>query len=236
MERGTSLTPAARRQSMQEAGRRRVRHDIALVGVNLAVLALAVQQGWSLLALLWPYWLQSLLIGFYARRRIVAIARSGRVPGLQPAAADCFVLHYGLFHLAQLAFLVAFTAMSDSAPLLPARAADAAPMLASGIGPGDWLLFGLLGVLYARVHRAGHRSRIASERAAQPSPLLLLFLPYARVLPMQLALVVVMLNGMPTTLVGAVLLKTALDLLCARGCHRLLTGGPPAAAAATRAV
>jgi hypothetical protein len=214
---------------MQEAGRRRARHDIALVGVNLAVLVLAVQQGWSLLALLWPYWLQSLLIGWYSRRRIVAVARAGRVPGLQVAAADCFVWHFGLFHLAQLVFLAAFTAMSDAALLLSAqsRAADALPMLTSGIGAFDWLLIAALGLLFARVHRAGYRQRIASEAAARPSPLLLLFLPYARVLPMQLAVLALLLGGGQSTLVGAVLLKTALDLLCARGCHRLLVATRP---------
>jgi hypothetical protein len=50
----------------------------SLLASNLLTLALAVWQRWPLVVLLWPYWVQSIVIGWYARKRILA-ARDYRI-------------------------------------------------------------------------------------------------------------------------------------------------------------
>ena len=47
----------------------------SLVVVNAATLLVALGLGWPVQALMWPYWIQSVVIGYYSRRRILALGR-----------------------------------------------------------------------------------------------------------------------------------------------------------------
>lgn len=44
-----------------------------ILATNLVTLVMAVWQQWSVLELMWPFWMQSVIIGWYARRRIMAL-------------------------------------------------------------------------------------------------------------------------------------------------------------------
>ncbi|MDV7396488.1 DUF6498-containing protein, partial [Arthrospira platensis SPKY1] len=44
-----------------------------LLLANAATLAVALALGWDLAWLLWPYWVQSVVIGWYARQRMLAL-------------------------------------------------------------------------------------------------------------------------------------------------------------------
>ncbi len=44
-----------------------------IIGANVLTLIMAVWQHWSLLGLLWPFWIQSVIIGWYARQRILKL-------------------------------------------------------------------------------------------------------------------------------------------------------------------
>jgi hypothetical protein len=212
---------------MPPAAFHHVHIDINLVGANLLVLLLALLQGWGPLALLWPWWLQSLVIGYRARQRLLRAARARAAPGLEPSAVDCLILHYGLFHMVLLIFLIAFTGMADQAALLPEpvdAAGGAVPMLESGIGWLDWPLFVGLGYVFWRAHDAAARRHGAAELAGKPSTLMLMFLPYVRILPMQLAVVALLAAAESPSLAVVVTIKTMLDVLSAHLCHQVLRG------------
>ena len=40
---------------------------VGVVTTNLAAIAIAWWQHWPLVTLLWPYWIQSVIIGWYSR-------------------------------------------------------------------------------------------------------------------------------------------------------------------------
>lgn len=149
---------------------------------NALTLAIALWQQWTALDLLWPFFLQSLVIGYYARRRLLLapqltvgnITINGRrVTDPEEARRFFrwfFVMHFGIFHAVYLVFL-----LTASQPA-QARA--------------DWLLYGLLGIGFWIAHRASHRAHVAADTAGPRSAGLLMFMPYLRVIPMHLAIIV----------------------------------------------
>jgi hypothetical protein len=201
----------------------RIVRDVGLVAANLLMLLVAVRLGWSPFALLWPLWLQSLVIGWFARQRLLAHARAHPASGLQPAAADCFALHFGLFHGAQLVFLLAFTGMADGAPLLPDAVGGAAdtPMLSIGISGWGWLLLAVPALAFAHVHALAARTRLREARVPALMPM---FMPYLRVVPMQVAVLALLLAG-TESVAAVVAVKAMVDIGSARLCEHVFARG-----------
>ncbi len=90
---------------------------VSLLLANIVTIILAVTQGWSLLPLLWIYWFQSMIIGFFNFFRILGLKdfstknftinnRSVK-PTEQTKlfTAIFFAFHYGLFHFGYFVFL-----------------------------------------------------------------------------------------------------------------------------------
>ncbi|HSD75361.1 MAG TPA: DUF6498-containing protein [Steroidobacteraceae bacterium] len=188
---------------------------LSLVVVNVATLAVALGLDWPVSTLLWPYWIQSVVIGYYSRKRILALGRFSTenftmndqpvsaTPATQRSVANFFTLHYGFFHFGYLMFLI------KQAPALPWW--DALGWLA-------------LGLSFAWNHRLSFQQNVDSDRQGTPNIGTLMFLPYARILPMHFTII---LGG---TLAGsgsrAVLvfgaLKTVADVLMHYVEHRVL--------------
>ena len=174
---------------------------------NAATLGAALVLHWDLGWLLWPYWIQSMVVGWYARRRMLALDRfstegftsNGRRVSEDDAGkrstANFFVLHYGCFHLAYLAFLC------KEHPVADLRSAT--------------MLFAC-GVSFVLSQRATYAIQHAADLRGRPNLGNLMFTPYLRVVPMHLAI----LAGVNAT--GSVALwvfcgrKTASDLLLDR--------------------
>ena len=124
-------------------------------------LASAVWQGWPLLLLLWPYWVQSVVIGYFARRRILALERfstAGLLMNDQPVSptpktqrdvANFFVLHFGGFHLAYFIFL------ANSPP----------PRWSRPLTWFDWIWVLSLAIPFAVTHRQSHHEHVERDLA-----------------------------------------------------------------------
>ena len=221
--------------------------DRALPGIlltNLATLVVALWQDWSVLQLMWPFWIQSLVIGWYARQRMLRLTRFSTeglrinnreveaTPETRQRVAGFFVLHYGLFHLVYLFFLLALTLTSDAQGFIEVtnESTGAVSMVHIGrVHPLDFLIFAALAVGFVRSHGASHREHVEADLANNPKLGTLMMLPYARIIPMHLTIILAIpLGG------GAmwffVLLKTAADLIMHRVEHRLLQRAPAAPA------
>lgn len=197
-----------------------------ILATNAITLVVALWQQWPATLLLWPYWIQSIVIGWYSRRRILALRRfsteglkvNGRA--VQPTAetkrsvANFFALHYGFFHLAYLAFLfsLSFDARLGRAPT-----------------SGDWLLFALLGAGFWLSHRNSHRLHLDADIRSERNLGLLMFLPYARILPMHLTIILGTLIGGGGAILLFTALKTAADVLMHVVEHRWLQAGAASA-------
>ncbi len=138
---------------------------LALLFANGITIVLALLQDWSLGTVLVVYWFQSVTIGLFTVVRLLGADGRGRFQGL--ALAGFFTLHYGLFHLVYLVFILtfAFTGMYGLADPL-------------GIALGCAVFFAnhLISYLWYRPRETEAPMQIFAE-------------PYARILPMHLTII-----------------------------------------------
>ncbi|MBS3062002.1 MAG: hypothetical protein J4215_05465 [Candidatus Diapherotrites archaeon] len=98
--------------------------DWSLIISNLGTIVLAIFAGWTVMTVLWGYWLQSVIIGFFTVVKIMIFGakqntqieaettEKGKKKTIllgSLAASGFFAFHYGFFHLVYAVFLGAFT-------------------------------------------------------------------------------------------------------------------------------
>ena len=173
----------------------------------------AVRSGWPLLMLVIPFWIQSVVIGWFYRRRILALQRFctdgfqiddrpvPETPETRTTTANFLAAHYGFFHAVYAILLAAF----GFAGSLGATA---------GLGLADLGSVGGLGALFVFTQHAEHRRAVANDRGLRPNIGAMLFLPYVRVVPMHLMILIgaAMGSGAGAIVVFGVL-KSAADAL-----------------------
>lgn len=197
----------------------------SLLVVNAAAVALALALDWPVATLLWPYWVQSVVIGWFSRKRILALGRFSTegftindravspTPATKRSTANFFAVHYGFFHLGYLVFLL-------------------------GQHTGqfrwwDWAGLVVLGISFAWNHRLSFQQNVEADRAGTPNIGTLMYLPYARIIPMHITIIAGGALGGDSALSLLVFgaLKTGADVLMHHVEHRVLQR--PRAAAAT---
>jgi len=224
---------------MQSVDRPADKALLGIVGANALTLLMALWQGWGVLQLLWPYWIQSAIIGGYARKRMLRLetfsTESLRLNNrpveptreTQQRVARFFVLHYGLFHLGYLAFLWTATTQGltdGTLPITDERSGEIRKLAIGTVQPIDWLIFAVLAASFWHSHRASHREHVEADLARVPNLGTLMMMPYARVLPMHLTIIFgAYLGGGATWLF--VLLKTGADVAMHRLEHQWLQAG-----------
>lgn len=184
------------------------RSTFILLAANAVTIVMAMVFNWDLSELIWIYWFQSIIIGFYQGRRMMALKKFStqdikmndkpvpETPAGKRSTVVFFACHYGFFHVFYLVFL-----------LLTAR------FELSRIG---WICFGVSIAFFAINH---HYSFVANrERDSKRTPKLgaMMFFPYLRVFPMHLTIIL----GVHFTEAGVsyltlllfLLLKTASDV------------------------
>ena len=201
--------------------------DNAIRGIlasNALTLAAALWQHWNALQLMWPFWAQSLIIGWYARKRILRLRAfstkgftiNGRpaepTPKTQRWVANFFALHYGIFHLVYFVFLL----------LLTGEANDSGDNEHGEIRPLDLLVYAALSLSFWLSHRASHREHLATDLAGSPNLGALMMLPYLRIIPMHLTLILGLSVRGNFAIWLFVALKTAADIGMHIVEHRLL--------------
>ncbi|PZQ10694.1 MAG: hypothetical protein DI564_15340 [Rhodanobacter denitrificans] len=191
---------------------------LGLLVSNLLVLILAIWQDWPVAMLIWPFWLQSVVIGALHVQRMLALrdfsteglkANGRPVPETEAgkrSTAWFFAFHYGFFHVGYLVFL------SSMAPV-PA-------------GEWRWVLIG--GAAFAIGQLFEQRAVLVRDARGRPNLGFLMFMPYLRVVPMHLAIAAGFSRSGPAALIGFVALKTLADLGMAAAERRIEAGGQAA--------
>lgn len=194
-----------------------------ILAANLLAIVVAFLDGGNLLYLLWPYWIQSVVIGFFAQRRIRMLQRfsteglkmNGRAVAPTPAsrrqAANFFVLHYGLFHLFYLVALLTFTG-----PMAAGR------LSLGALSGWDTLTIVGVGIGFALSHRASHREHVEADLSGNPNLGALMFLPYLRIVPMHLTIILAAVLHSALGVLFFSVLKTVADVAMHIIEHRLL--------------
>lgn len=176
---------------------------LALVISNALTLVFALWLDWPLGMLLWPYWLQSLVIGWYAGRRMLALqafSTEGFHMGNQRVSEDVrgkrmtvmfFACHYGFFHFVYFFFLTGMAALSD---------------------PTDLLTVLACGLAFAFAQRQTFRQQVAADAHGRPNLGVLMFLPYLRIVPIHLTIILGAATGDLISLFVFIPLKTVADI------------------------
>jgi heme/copper-type cytochrome/quinol oxidase subunit 4 len=186
---------------------------LALLVSNVIVIAFAFIEHWNLITLLWIYWAQSVIIGVFNVFKIQDLERfstDGFYINGKPVApteeakrqtALFFALHYGLFHLVYFVFLVAFTFIGFwEVPSYGAAVASTYFILAS-------VALFFANHLYSFLHnRERERERMQNIGGV-------MFSPYARIIPMQLTLILGIFLVDQVALLLFLTLKTVADVI-----------------------
>ena len=177
----------------------------ALLLSNFVTIILAVYQQWDVSVLMWIYWGQSVVIGYFNVQRIVDLkefsTRGFRInnqavdptPETQRKTAVFFALHYGFFHLAYLVFLGTQT---ETAAVFPVVSVVLCVL-----------------VFYIN-HRFSYHYNQSMEQGRVPNIGSIMFFPYVRIIPMHLMIVAggTFFAGSQGALITFLLLKTAADV------------------------
>jgi hypothetical protein len=189
---------------------------IGLVLANLAALVTALWFDWPPTALLWPYLLQSLVIGGFAVRRMLTAPRictkgltsnGKQVPATRAgriSTATFFTFHYGFFHLIYAVFIGGWGSWPQGMDL--------------------WATLALVAT-FAWGHANSYRRNRSVEDEVPANLGTLMFLPYLRVIPMHLTILFGGLafgGGGTWALLLFTLLKTASDVAMHYAEHAIL--------------
>ncbi len=177
---------------------------ISLIVSNIIIIILAIFQKWDVTTVLWVYWMQSTIIGFFQFLRILSLKKFStenfsinNVPALATQntklyTAFFFLFHYGFFHFIYAFFIFNFFKSSQSFDF-------------------SYLFLGGL-VFFLNHSFSFFRNRIVDEQKIQNIGTLM-FSPYARIIPMHLVIVLGAFFASQIQLVFFLGLKTAVDLL-----------------------
>jgi len=175
-----------------------------LIFSNAATLAAGLLLHWNVGWLLWPYWMQSVIIGWYARKRMLALdkftttgftSNGQQVPEDESgkrSTANFFVIHYGFFHLFYFGFLYATHAVESWRDI--------------------FVLFAC-GVSFVLSQQQTYAAQHAADLRGRPNLGTLMFTPYLRVVPMHIAIILGSAASGAAMLCLFTGLKTASDLL-----------------------
>lgn len=189
----------------------------ALIASNLVTLAIALIENWSLSVLLFIYWTQSVVIGAFHIKRMLnlrsfstsGLKMNGRpveaTPRSKRQIAAFFAMHYGFFHLVYLVFVL--TAVGSD----------------GGLSAFAW--WGLIGTgaVFAVNHLFSYIENRELDKTGRPNLGTMLFLPYARIVPMHLIIVMgAAFGGGRVALTAFLVLKTVADAVMHVVEHRAL--------------
>jgi len=179
---------------------------LALVGSNLITVFIAIQQGWSVYSLMWVYLAQSIIIGFFNFLRMWRLGKSKQFEEFRFVPSQFadkirrfngawfplfFAFHYSGFHLGYLEFL-----LQKSKPF-----------------EGTSLFFtALVAAIFFANHWFSYCKNLEKDASREVSIGRMMLFPYARIVPMQLTVVIAALipaGWVP--LFVFILLKTLVD-------------------------
>ena len=176
---------------------------ISLLISNLLVIILAITQKWDTSTVLWVYWMQSIIIGFFQFTRILSLKKFSTEnftinnkpvsPTLNTKifTAFFFMFHYGFFHFIYAIFL--FNLFKSDKPL-----------------DFGYLFVGSF-IFFLNHAFSYFNNRIIDQQKTQNIGILM-FSPYARIIPMHLIIIFGAILAQ-FALIPFLILKTLTDLI-----------------------
>jgi hypothetical protein len=187
---------------------------IFLVFSNLITILIAYIEQWNFMALLWIYWFQSVIIGVinYIEMSNLKNFTVGQfsINGVKAKAdektknevAKFFCMHYGIFHAVYLFFLVIFTVISST---------EQTDGFIESLTTADVIGISIGCLIFLGNHIYGFITN-KDRMVDKPNIGTMMFLPYARIVPMHIILILALLLNYAETLILFLVLKTFADV------------------------
>jgi len=160
-----------------------------LVLSNLIIIFFAILEGWNLSNVLWIYWSQSVIIGYFNYKRILKLENfttenfkmNGQsvnpTESTKKQVANFFLMHYGFFHFGYFMFL------------------NISHSFSFGENDTGFSFFIAMLAFIASIatfyfnHKASHELNYQEDIKGGVNIGTLMFMPYARIIPMHLIIV-----------------------------------------------
>lgn len=177
----------------------------AVVAGNVFSIFIAVQEQWNIHEIMWTYWMQSVIIGAINAYRLATLKEfsvdgvkmNGRPMPESPATrrkiAGFFIVHYGIFHLVYMGFLLE----------------DSRHIETSMINTGS-IALAVLSFFMAHIY-SYRRNHLKDFKERKPNIGQLMGYPYIRIFPMHMIIILGGLLGNTTHLVAFMAMKTIAD-------------------------
>jgi len=168
-----------------------------LVFSNLIIIVFALFEGWNLINVLWVYWFQNLIIGYFNYKRILKLkdfTTKNLEMNDQPVSptekskkiiAVFFLVHYGLFHFCYFIFLVISSGISFINSYL-------------GFSIIALISFIVSIITFYYNHKTSFQLNYQEDLKGKVNIGTLMFMPYARIIPMHLIILfgsLIMISG-----------------------------------------
>lgn len=185
---------------------------ISLLFSNILIIILAIVQRWEVATVLWTYWIQSIIIGFFNFLKILSLKNFSTknftinnqsalpTPQTKIFTALFFAFHYGLFHFIYAVFLFNFFNFGQ---------------------PLDLNYLSLGGLIFFLNHFFSYLHNKMTDKEKMQNIGQLMFSPYVRIVPMHLIVVFGAFMGQ-SALLTFLFLKTAVDILMHAVKHRAI--------------
>ncbi len=166
--------------------------DYSGIGIlisNIIVIVFAMIENWDLQSMMFIYWAQSVIIGVFHFFRIICLKKfctEGFTSNGRPVPANSkgkwstaifFAVHYGFFHIGYVIFVLAMGDSHDDAP---------APPDDESKWEGLWMLLSVAGFVIG--HGYSFYRNVKADLSNRPNLGTMMFLPYARIIPMHLTI------------------------------------------------
>lgn len=186
--------------------------SVSLLVSNIIIIILGLVQKWEISTVLWVYWTQSIIIGFFQFLRILSLRKFStgnftinNQPVLptektKTSTAFFFAFHYGFFHFIYAIFLASVVAKTPE------------NFLSILIGSSVFFVNHFFSFIHNKINDQKFKQNIGA----------LMFAPYARIIPMHLIIIIGALLTNQALLILFLILKTAVDLLTHVLKHRQL--------------
>lgn len=203
--------------------------DYSGIGIllsNVLVIIFALIGNWDLGPMMLIYWAQSVIIGFFHFFRIILLRNfttEGMTNNGQPvpnnakgkwSTALFFAVHFGFFHLVYVIFILGFGAGDEERP------ADIEDT------EGLWMLISVISFFIG--HGYSFYQNVRADLRNGPNLGIMMFMPYARVIPMHLTIIFgAMVGSNQVAVLLFSVLKTGADYLMHVVEHRVLQKKKP---------
>ncbi|HLD59388.1 MAG TPA: DUF6498-containing protein [Candidatus Bilamarchaeaceae archaeon] len=170
-----------------------------LVLANLTSILLAVIFSYSFISIMWAYWFESIILGFFAVLSLLSKAyfskEKNTIPtGLVIFMVVFFIIHYGIFHFVYAGFLTFFGIMFSNNGIRSFFSGASSDGFNFNFGANSYEIVPIVVLLFLSHAYSFYKNMIVNREIEKEnnffSNMGLIVKPYARIIPMHLTIII----------------------------------------------